>query len=72
MTVLFSGNELMNNSPESSGGSLTAVFEGIEPDLLRATPPRRCACARLVMFGGIDIKIAPRPADTLPGDTAVT
>ena len=62
----------MNTSPESSGGSLTAVFGGIEPDLLRATPAATLRVRALVMFGGIDIKIAPRPADTLPGDTAVT
>jgi hypothetical protein len=117
VTVLFSGNELVNTSPDFTGGSLTAVFGGIDLDLLRATPtpdaqldatalfggvelmvpddwrvivdgpaifggftnradpvdPRATLRVRaLVMFGGIDIKTAPRPADTLPGDAAVT
>lgn len=57
VTVMFGGQELANASPQFRGGTVTALFGGVELDLLRAAPAPDAELNVTVMFGGVDLTV---------------
>lgn len=56
-TVLFSGHELVNASPQLQGGTITALFGGVDLNLVRAMPAPDAVLDVTVLFGGVDVTV---------------
>lgn len=57
VTVLFSGQRVVNTAPRFRGGSATAVFGGAEIDLAGATIVGEAVLDAVAVFGGVDIEV---------------
>lgn len=57
VTVLFSGQELANTSAQFRGGTVTALFGGVDLDLVRAVPAPEAELTVTTMFGGVDLTV---------------
>lgn len=57
VTVLFSGQELANTSAQFRGGSVTALFGGVDLDLVRAVPAPDAELTVTTMFGGVGLTV---------------
>lgn len=53
--VMFSGADIVSNSKQFSGGSVSAVFGGAEVDLRGARPAAGASLDVFTAFGGVDI-----------------
>ena len=58
-TVLFSGRKLSSTSRTFRGGSVTAVFGGIELDLTRAVVAEGAVIDAVAVFGGVELTVPP-------------
>jgi hypothetical protein len=56
-TVLFSGRDLINASPRLRGGTITALFGGVDLNLVRATPAPDALLDVTAVFGGVDVAV---------------
>ena len=56
-TVLFSGRRIVGTSPRFRGGSVTAVFGGIELDLTGAEIPDGAVLDAVAVFGGVELTV---------------
>lgn len=58
--ALFSGRELVSSSPRFRGGSLTALFGGVDLDLRGARlDPEGAEIDVVAIFGGVDVVVPP-------------
>lgn len=57
VTVVFSGQRVVNTAPRFRGGSVTAVFGGAEVDLSGATIEGEAVLDTVALFGGVDIEV---------------
>lgn len=55
--MLLSGRELANTSPQFEGGRITALFGGVELDLLHATLAADAELDVTAVFGGVDVTV---------------
>lgn len=57
VTVVFSGQRVVNTAPRFRGGSVTAVFGSAEIDLSGATIEGEAVLDAVALFGGVDIEV---------------
>ncbi len=58
-TVLFSGRKIVSGSRDFRGGTVTAVFGGIELDLTGAQIEGSADLEVVALFGGVDVTVPP-------------
>jgi len=56
-TAVFSGSDLHFTGEPFDGATLTAVFGGVDCDLMGAIIERDCTITVTAVFGGVDIKV---------------
>lgn len=57
VVALFSGRRVVNTAREFRGGSVTAVFGGVEVDLVDATIQDEAVLDTVALFGGVDVSV---------------
>ncbi len=56
-TAIFSGNDRVYNNEEFTGADLTAIFGGVDLDLLKAKFTKDTVIKAYCLFGGISIRV---------------